>query len=294
MHSPQRPRRRRSLSLAIAATILLLTAGVATAMAASIEGVWSFNGGQIAIQPEGNGKYEGVVVSPTKFATCTHPDGQKIWKEMAPQSDGSYWGFHQWYKNNEAGGECVENPTLGRTAWRVIEDDGKGSYLRVCLSSPGTAQPTIPPGSSGEGATYGCTSSELISATLPSPAGSTSTGTTTTGTTGTGKSGTASFQETLSLQSTKKCISARLFEIHLQDPKYDPFKAVTVTIKGKKIKTVRRGKYIDATVNLKGLPHGKFTIKIVATTVLKHRLSATRTYHTCAKKAKKSKPKKLT
>ena len=93
---PLRRLRPRALLLAIATALLLAVVGVASADAAfSIEGVWSFGGGQIAVQPEGNGKFEGVVVSPTTFATCVHPDGQQIWKEMTLQSDGSYWGLHQ-------------------------------------------------------------------------------------------------------------------------------------------------------------------------------------------------------
>jgi hypothetical protein len=300
MNTPKRPRRRSSLPLAIAATILVLTAGVATAVASTaIEGVWSFNGGQIAIQPEGNGKFEGIVVSPTKFAACVHPDGQKIWKEITPLADGSYQGFHEWFKSTETGEECTLNSqTLGPTAWRVIEESGGSRYLRVCLSRPGTGQPTIPPGSAGVGATYGCVSSALIAPLPESPGngsggGSGSTGTTGTGTTGTGKSGTIAYKETLSLPSSKQCLSVRRFQIHLQDPKYDPFKTVVVTIKGKKLKTVRHDAVVVATINLKGFPHGRFTVKILATTVLGHHLSATRTYHTCAKKAKVSKPKKL-
>jgi hypothetical protein len=60
----------------------------------------------------------------------------------------------------------------------------------------------------------------------------------------------------------------------------------------KKIATARKGKYIVATINLKGLPKGAFTVKIHATTVLGHTLSASRTYHTCIKKIKKSSKKK--
>jgi hypothetical protein len=298
-NTPQRQRRRSSLLPAIAATILVLTAGVATAAATTrIEGVWSFNGGQIAIQPEGNGKFEGVVVAPTKFAACVHPTGQKIWKEITPLADGSFQGFHEWFKSTESGEECTPNPTFGPTAWRVIEEPGGSRYLRVCLSRPGTEQPTIPAGSAGVGATYGCVSSALI-APLPETtgngngAGGGSGSTGNPGNPGTGKSGTGAYKETLSLPSAKKCLSARLFQIHLQDPKYDPFKTVVVTIKGKKLKTTRHGTFIVATVNLKGFPHGRFTIKIVATTVLGHHLSGSRTYHTCAKKAKASKPKKL-
>jgi hypothetical protein len=294
-----RPRRRKPLLIAIAVTILLLSVGVATAAAtASIEGVWSFSGGQINIQPEGtSGKFEGIVVAPTKFAECTHPVEQKIWKEMTLQPDGSYWGFHQWYKSNHEG-TCEENPVLGPTAWRVIEEPNGSRGLRVCLSYPGGPQPTIPPGSEGTGATYGCLTSSF---TAPTPVvggsegGSTGSGTPSSGAgTPTGGSGTAAYKESLSLPSTKKCLSVRLFQIHLLEPTYDPFKTVSVTFKGHKIATTRHGKYVVATINLKNLPHGHFTIKIAVTTVLDHHLSATRTYHTCAKTPKKSKPKNLT
>jgi hypothetical protein len=273
-NTPPRLRRRRSLLLAIAATILLLTVGVATAMAASsIEGIWSFNGGQIAIESAGNGKFKGIVVQPTTFATCTHPDGQEIWKEITPQADGSYWGFHQWYKSDAETGACVENPVLGPTAWRVFSEPNGARYLRVCLSNPGTAQPSIPPGSPGVGASYGCTSSELTAALANSAVGS--------------------FKEVVSLPPAKKCFSGREFNIHIHDSKYDPFKTVVVTLRGQTLKVIHRGHTYIATVNLKGLPPGAFTVKIKAMTYRGNALSGHRTYHTCARKPIKAKPKKL-
>ncbi len=82
----------------------------------------------------------------------------------------------------------------------------------------------------------------------------------------------------------------------LQDPlgrtKYDPFKTVSVTLKGRKIATVHKGKYVIATIDLKGMPKGAFTVKIKATTVLKHHLSASRTYHTCIAKIRPKKKSK--
>jgi hypothetical protein len=267
-------RQRRSLLFAIAATILLLSVGVATAAATSnIEGVWSFNGGEIAVQSEGDGKFEGVVVQPTKFAACTHPVEQKIWKEMTPQTDGSYWGFHLWYKSNEETGTCVENPDLGPTAWRVLEEPNGSRSLLVCLSSPGTKQPTIPPDSRGIGATYGCVSSALTAPLASSAVGS--------------------FKDAVSLPSNKKCFSGRKFKIHIRESKYDPFKSVVVTIRGHKLKVIHQDSNYVATINLKGLPAGAFTVKIKATTVRGNHLSGRRTYHTCVKKPKKAKPKKL-
>src|SRR5438445_1864086 len=76
---PRRRRPPRSLLLAIA-TAMLLAVGVAPAGAASsIEGIWSFNGGQIGVQRLANGTYAGTVVVETKFAECVHPVGQEIW-----------------------------------------------------------------------------------------------------------------------------------------------------------------------------------------------------------------------
>jgi hypothetical protein len=293
---PRRKRLPRSLLLAIATT-MLLALGVASAGAASnIEGIWSFNGGQIGIQRQSNGTYTGIVVIETRFAECTHPVGQEIWTGITEQPDGSYWGLHQWYLGGPA---CTENPVRGPTAWRVLEGMNGSHYLRVCFSHPGTSQPEIAANGAPLGeseyakyhVTYGCYSSSLT-ASLPvapgekTPLGETPTGTpgTTGSGTGTAGSGVAGSIESLTLPSPKKCLSARLFKIHLANPKYDPFKTVTVTLKGRKIATARQGKFVVATINLESLPEGTFTIKIRATTVLKHHLSSSRTYHTCVKK----------
>jgi hypothetical protein len=251
------------------ATVGLLAAGAGSAAAASsIEGVWSFDNGRIAITPSLNGTFVGTVVAETKFAECTHPVGQQIWTEITPQPGGSYWGLHQWYFEKT----CEINKELGRTAWRVVEQSDGSKSLRVCLSVPGTPQPTIPAIGTETNVTYGCINSAL---TAPLPA----------------KTGVLS--DHLVLPSAKKCLSMRHFKIHLLEPKYDPFKSITVMIKGHKIPTVRRGNYVVATVNLKGFAQGSFTVKIHATTILGHHLSGARTYHTCATKPKKGKPGKL-
>jgi hypothetical protein len=274
--SVRRRRSPRSLLLVGATALALLLAVASASASSSIEGVWAFESGQIAIETQ-NGKLEGVVVDATKFKECVHEVGQHIWTELALQPDGSYWGKHQWYFEG-----CDENPELGRAAFRVLEASDGSKYLLVCLSYPGPSepQPTIAANGTSEHATYGC-----IKSTLTSPLPTTTTTTTTTKTTGE--------IERLSLPSANKCLSARLFKIHLAEPKYDPFKTVVVTVKGKKVKTVRQGNYVVATINLKNFKKGKFTVAISATTVLGHHLSGKRTYHTCAKKTKSSKPGKL-
>lgn len=301
MDRPPRPRRLRALLLALATTLMLAVVGTASASAASnIEGVWAFEKGQIAIQPAANGTFEGIVVVETKFAECTHKAGEEIWKNITPQPDGSYWGEHQWfYEKSEP--PCAPNSTRGKAAFRVLEAKGGSHYLRVCLSEPGGPQPTIAvdgaPKEASEYAAYnvgyGCFSSGLT-AELSLPPGGTPPSTPGSGTpvSGTANSGVAGVKETLTLPSAKQCLSARFFKIHLANPKYDPLKTVSVTLKGRKIATVHKGKYVVATIDLKGLPKGAITVKITATTVLKHHLSASRTYHTCIPKIRPKKKSK--
>jgi hypothetical protein len=251
------------LLVAVVALSLLGVGAVSANAASSIEGVWSFNGGEIAIQPAAEGTYQGTVVTETKFAECTHPVNQVIWTDMRLQPDGSYWGFHQWYFESAG---CALNTTLGPTAWRVMEGNGTRSLL-VCLSSPGTSQPTIAANGAESGDTYGCVSS--APATV----------------------GVATFK-LASLPSSKKCLSFRHFKIHLRDPQNDAFKNVVITLRGKRLATTREGAYTVATVNLRGLPRGAFTVKIRATTVLGQHISGSRTYHTCVPKAKRSSRRK--
>jgi hypothetical protein len=265
-----RSRRRSTAIVLVVAILALLSVGAASAAATSnIEGIWAFGGGKIAITSLSNGDYVGTVVAETTFDECVHPDGQQIWTDIAPQPDGSFWGLHQWYfaKSN-----CTINLELGPTAWRVVEEANGSKYLRVCLSNPGTSQPTIPAPGAEANWTYGCFSSALI-APLPT-------------------SGQAGFINRLAPSATK-CVSGRRFEIHLGEPVNDPFKSVRIRLRGKAIKTFRRGDYVDAIVNLKGLPLGAFTIKVSARTVLGLDLTGSRTYHTCAKTPKRHKPAKL-
>jgi hypothetical protein len=261
---PRGQRRTRGRLLVAVVVLSLLGVGVASANGASnIEGVWSFNGGEIAIQPTAEGSYQGTVVTETKFAECTHPVDQVIWTGMRLQPDGSYWGFHQWYFASDG---CALNTTLGPTAWRVVEGGGTRSLL-VCLSSPGTSQPTIAANGAESGATYGCVSS--APATV----------------------GVATFK-LASLPSSKRCLSLRHFKIHLHDPQNDAFTSVVITLRGKRLATTRKGAYTVATVNLRGLPRGAFTLEIRATTVLGQHISGRRTYHTCVTKATGSSKKK--
>jgi hypothetical protein len=265
-------RTRRLTRAALAALALMLgiaaidTSSLAAAVSPpKIEGVWSFNGGQIAVVHTEEGTFEGKVVAETKFAECAHPVGQRIWSQMRLQGNGSYTGLHQWYFESAS---CTLNPTLGPTAWRVIQAEGGTHYLRACFSSPGGPQPTIALDGSSSGVTYGCVNSALI-APLPT-------------------SSVLSLKRLATLPPNRFCLSRRSFEIHVRDPIHDPFKSITITLAGHALKVTRTGQFSVATVDLRGLPRGAFTISVRATTVLGHVLAGHRTFHTCAKKRLRS------
>lgn len=269
-------RNRSVLRRAAITAVLSVIAGsvwIGSASASSpIEGIWSFNGGKVAIQSTSGGTFTGTVVAPTTFAQCTHPIGEEMWKEMRLQENGSYWGLHQWFYETS---ECIRNPRLGPTAWRVMEAPNNGGrYLLVCFSSPeDPIQPMIGPNGETSGDSYNCTGSAVESghvASLTETKGG-----------GAGNAGVESFGKAVSLPSNKQCLSHRIFRIHLVDPKYDPIKEVVVTLRKRRTTVRRHGNVFTATIDLKGLPRGTFTVKIQVTTVLGHHLDGSRTYHTC-------------
>jgi hypothetical protein len=249
--------------LLVTLALSALAAASSAAAGSPIEGVWSFNGGRVAIQPLARDVFVGTVVAQTAFAQCPHPVGEQMWTDLRAQPDGSFWGLHQWYFE----GTCAANPQLGLTAWRVIDAPGGSRFLRVCFSSPGSAQPTIATDGTSAHVSYGCVDSALI-APLPG-----------------GGAGALAFSRSVTLPSAKQCFSRRRFKIHLHDPADDPLKRVTITLAGRRIAVERHANRIAAIVSLKGLPKGTFTVKVRALTVLGHTLSGSRTYHTCVSRA---------
>jgi hypothetical protein len=258
-----------ALLLRTALLALLASACVAAAAHAApppppIEGVWSFNGGRVAVSQRPDGTFAGTVVAATRFAECEHAVGEVMWTHMRATSAGDYFGFHQWLFE----GSCTPNPLLGLTAWRLMEANGGAHFLRVCFSEPGKPQPEISPKGVATNASYGCADSALLA---PAPA----------------TSGAAAFRRAVTLPSSTRCLSRRAFTIHLKDPRNDPLREVLVTLAGKRLRTVRHGNVFASRVDLRGLPRGSFTVHIRLTTVLGHRLSGRRTYHTCTPRKRK-------
>lgn len=261
------PRRLRlsALSLLVAVVTAGLAAGAAGADA-PIEGIWSFNGGKVAIKEQAGGTFVGTVVSPTKFAQCTHPVGEEMWTQLIYQGDGSYWGLHQWFFETD---ECVPNPVLGPTAWRVLQRGGT-RFLRVCFSAPNSSQPTIAADGSSAGVTFECADSARISA-LPDAS-------------------TNNAAKYLALPDSS-CLTHRRLRIRIRDPKNDPLSKVIVTLRSgslkRQAKIRRHNGHTVATLNLSGLSKPSFAITIRLTTVLGHHLRAKRSYRLCGKKAPK-------
>ena len=83
------------------------------------------------------------------------------------------------------------------------------------------------------------------------------------------------------LPSRRPCASRRAFIIRLRDPSgRERLVSATVLLNRKRV-AVRRGKRLRAKINLRGLPRGAFTIRVIGRTNRHRRLVSKRTYHTC-------------
>jgi hypothetical protein len=262
------PRKRRYPALLL--TLLVLCAVPAAAgAAADIEAVWSFGGGQVAVRAGGPGGFTGTVIRTTTLASCPHAVGEQMWANVSAQPDGSYWGGHQWFTD----GSCAPIAQRGNTAFRVLMRADGARFLRACFNPPESpdVQPKIAPDGSSSEVLGNCLDSDLIS---PLPEGTTKVDTI----------------ATLPKQGKKRCLSRRSFTIRLKEPPGDALSTASVFLNGKRVQ-IRRGDRITAPIVLKGLPKGRYTVKIVAKTVLGKTISGSRKYRTCAKRRHSGGPK---
>ncbi|MEA2386941.1 MAG: hypothetical protein QOJ22_1115 [Thermoleophilaceae bacterium] len=248
---------------------LLLAAALiapAAARAADIEAVWSFSGGQVAVTAEADGTFSGTVIRATTLANCAHPVGETMWLAVRPQADGQYWGGHQWFR--DAG--CEPIAQRGNTAYRVLQRPDGARFLRVCFAPPETpeVQPSIAPDGTPTDASRDCVDSDLVAPLA---------------------AGTPKVDQiaTLPRQGAKRCLSRRSFKIRLKEPRGDALEQASVYVNGRRVE-VRRGERLTAPINLRGLPKGRYTVRIVATTVLGKTIKGSRKYRTCATKRRGS------
>ena len=88
------------------------------------------------------------------------------------------------------------------------------------------------------------------------------------------------------LPSAKACVSRRSFRIRLRIPKGVTAASATVRVNGKTVSVVK-GKRLTAPIDLRGLPKGRFTVKITLKTTDGRSVSSSRRYHTCAPKRRR-------
>jgi hypothetical protein len=250
--------------LTLIAAALFLLAGVSSAQAASpLEGVWSFNGGKVAVEANSDGSFRGVIVAPTKFSQCFHPVGEEVWAGIREQPDGSFWGLHQWYFETS---ECTANPERGLTAFRVVTGGDGSKSLEVCVSEPGSkSQPKIPASGSPSGATYGCSSSARISP-LPSV-------------------DPDDAPKYILLPGNGLCLTRAKLKVRLRNPSGDPIVKAKVLLRSGKVrrraKLTQKTNGIVAVLNLRRLTKSKFVVSVNATTALGHHLKRKRSYRLC-------------
>jgi hypothetical protein len=91
--------------------------------------------------------------------------------------------------------------------------------------------------------------------------------------------------QAVGLPSARRCVSGRHFAIHLRKVRGEKVVSAKVFVKGKRVKTVK-GKQLTVAIDLRGLPKGKFVVRIVVTTVSGKRYSGKRTYRTCTGRRK--------
>lgn len=122
------------------ACLAALCAGalVAPAEAANrIEGTWAFKGGRVEITPAGGvGAYKGIITRRLKFAFCTHPLGERMWR-IVDLANGTYRGSHINYHRTG----CTRDPGA-RALWRVRKKRGR-ELLDFCANDPGSSPPTF-------------------------------------------------------------------------------------------------------------------------------------------------------
>ncbi|MGN6556790.1 MAG: hypothetical protein ACTHLH_02115 [Solirubrobacterales bacterium] len=253
---------RKGLTSLLGAALLSLLVAASAQASNPIEGVWSFNGGKVAVEAVGDGSFRGVVVEPTTFSECAHPVGEEVWTQMHQQPDGSYWGLHLWYFEKS----CTPNPERGLTAWRVLTAADGSKSLEVCFSEPGSkSQPKIPPSGAASGSTYGCsTSARIAPLTQVKPTDA---------------------PEYILLPGNGLCLTRPKLRIRLRNPSGDPIVSARVQLQSGKIR--RRAKLISksngllAVLNLRGLTKPRFTVRAHITTALGNTLKRKRTYRLC-------------
>jgi hypothetical protein len=84
------------------------------------------------------------------------------------------------------------------------------------------------------------------------------------------------------LPATRSCVSRRRFVVHIKRPAGVTIATARLTLNAKSLKVRRKAGRFSATVDLRGLKKGTYTLSIRVTTASGRTLNGKRRYHTCA------------
>jgi hypothetical protein len=234
------------------AAAMVATGAVAAHAAEPIEGSWLFENGQVLVEATGPGAFKGTVVKPTLFTACTHPAGEVMWQIHGAGT--SYTGTHVWYHS-----DCSQDPG-GLSTWTITGTDPARFTVRFCTVTPGGGPPTFDPAGNPTQITR-CHDLTRLLPPQPKP----------------------TFSSVVNLpKATRKCRSRRHFRVHLREPSADPVVRATVDVNGRRAKVIV-GARLTAPVDLRQLPRGRYSVKIVATTTSGRMVQGTRKYRTCVR-----------
>ena len=93
-------------------------------------------------------------------------------------------------------------------------------------------------------------------------------------------------------QTQRSCRSKRVFRIRIRVPRGKKARSATVRVNNKKVKVVR-GKRLRAPVTLRGLPKGRFTVRITVRLTNGKKITGKRVYNTCIPKLPGDGPPKV-
>jgi hypothetical protein len=236
--------------------VVLAFGAPAVASAADVEGVWSFNGGQIAVKAQPDGTFAGWVIRETRFDQCPHQIGENVWAGMSAQPDGSYWGKHQWFNTGTCG--PIER---GNTAYRILIGMNQAQFMRVCFSPPENlaSQPLIAPDGTSSDALRGCVDSDLISA-LPTAKPTIST--------------------VSSLPRAKRSCRSSSLRLRLRQPPGDALQSVQISVNGRRAKSLNAANAVGPQT-LTHVPQRRVRVSVAAKTVLGQTIKAQRVYRSC-------------
>ena len=88
----------------------------------------------------------------------------------------------------------------------------------------------------------------------------------------------------LGLAPAKACISRRNFTIRVRKPAGVTIRSAGIKVNGRAVRVRKVAGRFTATVDLRGLPKGRFTVAITITTPSGRSIRGARRYRTCAPK----------